>query len=80
VEPAMPAPFGFSYETRADGTVVITHRGRTATTLRGQRAVRFTEEVEAGDAQEVMARWTGSYKFGNERTARNHPRNRGRRN
>ncbi|MET8299270.1 hypothetical protein ABZW02_35500, partial [Streptomyces sp. NPDC005180] len=70
---------GFSYETRADGTIVITHRGRKATTLRGDRAAQFATEVESGDAQEVMARWTGSYKFGNERTARNHPRNKGRR-
>ncbi|MFD6416242.1 hypothetical protein [Streptomyces sp. NPDC060194] len=75
----MPRPSGFSYTTRPDGTVHITHRGRNATTLRGERAVKFTEEVESGDAQEVMARWTGSYKFGNERTARNHPRNQGRR-
>ncbi|WP_149548061.1 hypothetical protein [Streptomyces marokkonensis] len=28
----------------------------------------------------LMARWTGSYKFGNERTARSHPGNQGRRN
>lgn len=75
----MPLPTGFSYETRADGTVVITHRGRAATTLRGGRAAQFLAEVEAGDAQAVMARWTGSYKFGNERQARNHPRNQGRR-
>jgi hypothetical protein len=26
-----------------------------------------------------MARWTGNYKRGNERTAKDHPRNRGRR-
>ncbi|KIF05469.1 hypothetical protein PL81_13010 [Streptomyces sp. RSD-27] len=67
---------GFSYGVQGDGTVVITHRGRTAGTLRGGRAEKFLAEVEAGDAQLVMARWTGSYKFGNERTARNHPRNR----
>ncbi|MFD9969075.1 hypothetical protein ACFWZR_02940 [Streptomyces sp. NPDC059017] len=73
----MPSPSGFSYEARADGTIVITHRRRKAATLRGDRAARFAEEVESGDAQEVMARWTGSYKFGNERTARNHPRNKG---
>ncbi|MER6773538.1 hypothetical protein ACFVG1_27430 [Streptomyces bacillaris] len=75
----MPNPSDFSYVTRADGTIVITHRRRKAATLRGERAAKFTEEVESGDAQEVMARWTGAYKFGNERTARNHPRNQGRR-
>ncbi|WP_407839751.1 hypothetical protein ACE1OC_30800 [Streptomyces sp. DSM 116496] len=74
----MPRPHGFSYEQRGDQSVVITHQGRSAATLRGGRAAAFLAEVEAGDAQLVMARWTGSYKFGNERTARNHPRNRGR--
>ncbi|MFJ6936286.1 hypothetical protein [Streptomyces sp. NPDC101132] len=67
---------GFTYEQRGDGTVVITHRGRAAGTLRGARADKFLAEVEAGDGQTVMARWTGAYKFGNERLARNHPRNR----
>ncbi|WP_431043707.1 hypothetical protein ACQUSR_18685 [Streptomyces sp. P1-3] len=72
----MPRPHGFSYTHRADGTVVITHHGRAAGTLRGARAERFLAEVGAGDAQLVMARWTGAYKHGNERAARNHPRNR----
>ncbi|MFJ4779624.1 hypothetical protein [Streptomyces sp. NPDC088762] len=72
----MPKPHGFSYEQHRDHRVVITHQGRTAATLRGSRADRFLAEVGAGDAQLVMARWTGSYKFGNERTAKNHPRNR----
>ncbi|UQX00586.1 hypothetical protein [Streptomyces sp. RerS4] len=72
----MPRPHGFTYEVRSDQTVVITHRGRAAGTLRGGRAATFLAEVEAGDAQLVMARWTGAYKFGNERVARNHPRNR----
>ncbi|QHY95240.1 hypothetical protein SSPS47_08895 [Streptomyces sp. S4.7] len=74
----MPRPTGFSYERHTDGTVVITHRGRVASTLRGGRADKFVAQVEAGDAQLVMARWTGAYKFGNERMARDHPRNRGR--
>ncbi|MCW6008013.1 hypothetical protein K1W54_26225 [Micromonospora sp. CPCC 205371] len=73
----MPAPEGFEYTTRAGGEVIITHRGRPATTLRGDRAARFLAEVDDDDPQEVMARWTGNYRRGNERTARNHPRNRG---
>ncbi|MEU7580712.1 hypothetical protein AB0B50_24265 [Streptomyces sp. NPDC041068] len=36
-----------------------------------------TSWIESGDPQLVMARWTGNYKHGNERTARSHPRNRG---
>jgi hypothetical protein len=73
----VPRPSGFAYEQRGDGSVVITHRGRAATRLRGARAGRFLAEVTSGDAQLVMARWTGAYKFGNERTARRHPRNQG---
>ncbi|MEU7553349.1 hypothetical protein AB0B01_13540 [Streptomyces sp. NPDC044571] len=72
----MPRPHGFTYEQRSDHSVVITRQGRAAGTLRGGRAEKFLAEVEAGDAQLVMARWTGAYKFGNERMAKNHPRNR----
>ncbi|RRR98339.1 hypothetical protein [Glycomyces terrestris] len=71
----MSAPTGFTWRERGDGTVVITHRGRPAATLRGARAATFLAEIDSGDPQLVMARWTGAYKFGNERTARNHPRN-----
>ncbi|MET9557072.1 hypothetical protein [Streptomyces sp. NPDC006645] len=72
----MTPPTGFGYERHADGSVVITRRGRVASTLRGARAEKFLDQVAGGDAQLVMARWTGAYKFGNERTARDHPRNR----
>ncbi|MFI6940737.1 hypothetical protein ACIBI4_15800 [Streptomyces sp. NPDC050418] len=72
----MPRPHGFRYEQHGDELVTITHHGRAATTLRGSRAQKFLAEVTSGDEQLVMARWTGSYKFGNERVARNHPRNR----
>lgn len=75
----MPRPQGFHYEQHATGTVRITHHGRPATTLHEPRAGRFLAEVESScDPQLVMARWTGNYKRGNERTARNHPRNSGR--
>ncbi|SCE87662.1 hypothetical protein GA0074695_1806 [Micromonospora viridifaciens] len=67
---------GFDYVERADGSVVIRHHGRTAGTLRGGRAAEFLAEVD-DDPQLVMARWTGNYRRGNERTARQHPRNRG---
>jgi hypothetical protein len=74
----MADPSGFRFEQRDDGTVLITHRGRHASTLRGARAAEFLDEVASGDAQLVMARWTGNYKRGNERMAKQHPRNRGR--
>jgi hypothetical protein len=66
---------GFAYEERGDGSVVILHHGRVAAVLRGGRAAQFVREVAEGDPQLVMARWTGNYRRGNERTARQHPRN-----
>ncbi|WP_460937948.1 hypothetical protein [Phycicoccus ginsengisoli] len=70
----MPDPHGFDYTVRGED-VLITHRGRHATTLRGQRAIAFLDDVEREDPQELMARLTGNYRRGNERAARNHPRN-----
>ena len=70
----MPRPTGFAYVVRG-GDVVITHHDKVATTLRGRRAADFLDDVEAGDAQELMARLTGNYRRGNERQARRHPRN-----
>ncbi len=69
---------GFAYDVGRGGDVVITHHGKRATVLRGPRAQEFLDEVKGGDPQQVMARWTGNYKRGNERTARQHPRNHGR--
>lgn len=66
---------GFEYQVHADGSVVITHHGRKASVLRGARAEEFLEAVTT-DPQGTMARWTGNYKRGNERTAKGHPRNR----
>lgn len=73
----MARPQGFGYIARGD-EVLITHHGRLATTLRGRRAQAFLEDVEVEDPQQLMARLTGNYRRGNERHARNHPRNRGR--
>ena len=61
-------PSGFVYTTRKNGDVVITHHGRTATTLRGSDARKFLDRV-ATDPQRLMARVTGNYKRGNERRA-----------
>ena len=73
----MGKPEGFEFLVRGED-VVITHHGKQATVLRGKRAADFLDEVESGDPQELMARLTGNYRRGNERAARNHPRNRGR--
>lgn len=69
-------PIGFKYVVRKSGDVVITHDGRTATTLRGAAAARFLDDVATDDPQELMARVTGNYRRGNERQRRQHPRNR----
>lgn len=74
----MAQAHGFDYQERPDGTVHITHHGTRAAALRGSRAQEFLDEVES-DPQGTMARWTGNYKHGNEREARDHPRNRSRR-
>ena len=71
-------PEGFSYVVRENGEVQISHHGRSAAVLRGGAAARFLVDVEARDAQELMARLTGNYKRGNERMGKDHPRNRGR--
>lgn len=72
----MRTPEGFEHTLRSDGSVLITHHGRAATVLRGRRATDFLEDAASGDDQELMARVTGNYKRGNERTAKRHPRNR----
>lgn len=72
-------PEGFAWSERHSGDIVITHHGKNATVLRGARATQFLDDVDGADdrsEQELMARLTGNYKRGNERTAKNHPRNR----
>lgn len=72
----MGAPSGFEFAVRGDD-VVIRHQGITATVLRGARASEFLDQVARSDPQLLMARLTGDYRRGNERTARRHPRNAG---
>ena len=64
---------------RKGGDVEVTHQGRVAATLRGERATGFLAEApdpSAPEAQQLMARLTGNYRRGNERLASRHPRNR----
>lgn len=59
--------------------MAIFHRQRLAAILRGRAAKQFVAQTDAlPDAalQQLMARVTGNYKRGNERTAADHPRNR----
>ena len=68
-------PSGFEWVVRGK-EVVISHHGREAAVLRGEKARKFVQEAETSDAQLLMARLTGNYKRGNERTGKSHPRNR----
>ncbi len=75
----MSTDLGFTFVAGNRGEVRIYHRGRIASTLRGQKAEEFLSEIESSDddsLQQLMARITGNYKHGNERTAKDHPRNR----
>jgi hypothetical protein len=77
--PAEPTDLGFTYRVRKNGDVEIFHRGRLASTLRGNDAEDFKQEAgdqNSAEAQQIMARVTGNYKHGNERLAISHPRNR----
>jgi hypothetical protein len=68
---------GFSYRSRKSGEVEILRDGRVVTTLRNETAEVFLQDMlQAGELeqQELMARMTGNYKRGNERQARQHPR------
>ncbi len=78
-DPVQSNDLGFTYRLRKNGDVEILHRGRLASTLRGNDAEDFKQAVgaeQSADAQQLMARVTGNYKHGNERQAASHPRNR----
>ena len=73
---------GWESRTGSNGriatTVMLSSRimPRVAAILRGRAAIKFVADVGRGDPQEVMARVTGNYKRGNERTGRQHSRRR----
>ncbi len=75
----MQGDLGFSYHKR-NGCYEIFHGSIKAAVLRAEKALEFEEELAVLDfegGQQLMARLTGNYKRGNERQAKNHPRNRG---
>ena len=70
---------GFTYREGKNGQVTIRHRGKLAATLRGDRAAKFLDAatlVRSEVRQQLMARWTGNFKHGNERVAKRHRRGR----
>lgn len=69
----MPAPTGFGWSTRANGELAISRDGRVVTVLRGRAAERLTARLSAPEAsddatQHLLARATGNYRRGNERS------------
>jgi len=75
-EPEMGGqPARFEYLVRGD-EVRISHHGSHATTLRGQAARQFLDDLAYDDGQLLMAKVTGNDKRGNERTAKQHPQRR----
>jgi hypothetical protein len=63
----------FAWTATKDGRVRISWQGRVVTTLAGERAARFLEQVEHADEdaeQLLLARVTGNFKRGNERGGR----------
>ena len=69
---------GFTFRLK-NAEYTIFHNGKKATTLRGNKAADFgydVSEISFSEQQQLMARLTGNYKHGNERVAKNHPRNR----
>lgn len=75
-----PAPddLGFTFRVSKPGEVSVHRQGGLVAVLRGRRAQEFLakiERLESAARQRLMARVTGNYQRGNERTAGSHPRN-----
>lgn len=65
-------PEGFSFKVRKSGEVEVLHFGKQASLLRALDAARFLLKAEQAndlELQHLMARVTGNYKRGNERSA-----------
>ena len=63
----------FSYRETKSGLVCISYNGRPVTTLSGTNASKFLAKVGHGDRQSdqlAMAKVTGHFKHGSERTAK----------
>jgi hypothetical protein len=72
-------PSGFVWSVKKSGDLEVFHNGILASVLRGETAVKVLATLNSAEPeaqQETLARVTGNYKHGNERQAKNHPRNR----
>ena len=68
MSPSPGRDLGFSYTVRKSGDIVISRHGKEVTVLRGDAVRKFMIRVTTRDPQQVMARYTGDYKRGNERS------------
>jgi hypothetical protein len=67
----MPPPTGFTWSARKNGELAISRDGRVVTIVRGAAAVRLASKLTDAapdDVQHLLARATGNYRRGNERT------------
>ena len=63
----------FAYTETKNGKVFITWQGKQVVTLRGGDSTRFLQRMKGADsrqAQLIMAKCTGNFKRGNEKTAK----------
>lgn len=70
---------GFTFKQFKNGDVLISHNENRSVMLRKDKAAWFIGdmgEMDFASQQQEMARLTGNYRRGNERTAKQHPRNR----
>ena len=62
----------FTHHVSKDGTVRVSRGGRVIATIGGPRRDRLIRAIEAAtsaeDVQQLLARATGNYRRGNERT------------
>ena len=71
----------FAYVIRKDGSISISHDGRSVMVVSGDAAARLAKKLLDGNllaVQLVLAKITGNFKRGNERVAMGHGRKQGR--
>ena len=69
----------FAYTVRKDGSIDISHEGRSVKVVAGADGARLARKLAGASAEVVqmaLAKITGNFKRGNERIAANHLRNR----
>ena len=69
----MADDLGFTYQASKKGEVFIYRHGKLALTLRSKSAAQFLNDMDYSsfdNTQQKMARVTGNYKKGNEKTGK----------